>query len=105
MGGSFIFSLIYFIIKKEWKRENIGLLDQSSKEDQKLQRKVLLMTWNNTFDWWCLGICSFAAALEILIFFTIIWVFKVAHSAQMNIGICVGIWAIFPFMVAVWERV
>ena len=47
----------------------------------------------------------FAAALEIVIFFVIIWVFQVAHQAEMNIGICVGIWAIFPFIVAIWERV
>ena len=52
------------------------------------------MTWNNTFDWWVLGVITFAAALEVLIYFGIIWVFNLAHRAEMNIGICVGIWAV-----------
>ena len=63
------------------------------------------MTWDNNFDWWSLFICFLLAVIEVIIAVVIVWNFRVAHNAGLNIGICVGIFSIFPFLVAVFERI
>ena len=51
-SGSLIFSIGYFIYNKEWAKRNNeqrGLLDAQGRD-----KKVLLRTWDNKFDWYAL---------------------------------------------------
>lgn len=48
-SGSLVFSAGYFIYQKEWSKLNIP--EQQAMAEQ---RKVLLRTWDNKFDWFAL---------------------------------------------------
>lgn len=51
-SGSLIFSIVYFIYQKEWSKRNNeqrGILDAQGRD-----KKVLLRTWDNKFDWYTL---------------------------------------------------
>ena len=60
--GSLLFSICYFLYNREWAKKNVaerGMLDQSEGEGH--NRKVLLRTWDNKFDWWSLFIVGCGA--------------------------------------------
>jgi len=101
-SGSLLVSIVYFVSKREWGRLNVeqrGILDQAGRD-----KKVLLRTWDNRFDWWSLFMCFVGAAFQTAIFLSIVLTFKVARMAGLNIGIAQSIWAINPFMISILER-
>lgn len=99
--GSMLISTCYFIKTKEWTRRNPGgILDNNPNK-----RKVLLMKWNNDFDWKALGFLTFFAIYEMFMISSIILTMQVAHQAGLNNGIAIAIWSINPFFVALVERI
>lgn len=99
--GSLIFSIFFFIYKREWARRNRGpppgLLDKD-------RRKVLTRKWNsNEFDWWSVFICLVGAMFQVAIYVSIAYTFKLANMAGLNIGISQAIWAINPFQITFLE--
>ena len=68
-------------------------------------RKKLLRTWDNRFCWWSLFIIIVGAIFQTAIYATIVFTFKVAIEAGLNIGITQSIWAINPFFISILERV
>ena len=84
-SGSLLVSIVYFVSRREWSKLNVeqrGLLDQAGRD-----KKVLLRTWDNRFDWWSLFICFMGACFQTGIFLSIVLTFKVARMAGLNIGI------------------
>ena len=84
-SGSLIFSILFFIYKREWARRNHGprpgLLDKD-------RRKVLTRKWEtNEIDWWSMFFCIIGAAFQTCIYTVIAYSFKLANMADLNIGI------------------
>ena len=98
-SGGLVFAICYFIYNKEWTKTNS--LDGKSNGEP----KVLMMTWDNKFDWFTFFFCIVSAVMQMFTYFAIIICFKFSHKAGLNIGIAQSIWALNPFMVAVVERV
>jgi len=102
-SGSLIFSILFFIYKREWARRNHGprpgLLDKD-------RRKVLTRKWEtNSIDWWSIFFCVIGAAFQTCIYTVIAYSFKLAKMADLNIGISQAIWAVNPFMISVMEAI
>lgn len=77
------------------------MLDQNGERGN----KVLLMTWDNSFDWYALLIIFCGAFGQTCIYLSIVLTFKLAHMAGLNIGIAQSIWAINPFFISILEKV
>ena len=104
--GSLIFSICYFLYTREWSKRNVaqrGILDSAVSDSQ--NRKVLLLTWENKFDWWSLFIIFCGAGFQTAIYCCIALTYFMAHKATLNIGIAQAVWSINPFFVSICERV
>ena len=102
-SGSLLVGLVYFTTRCEWRKRNLeqrGLLDQAGRD-----KKVLLRTWDNRFDWCSLSICILGAIFQTCIYLSIVLCYRKAREAGLNIGIAQAIWAINPAMISVLERV
>lgn len=102
-SGSLLFGLVYFTVRCEWRKRNLeqrGLLDQAGRE-----KKVLLRTWDNSFDWRSLMICIVGAVFQTAIYLSIVLCYRKARQAGLNIGIAQAIWAINPALISVLERI
>lgn len=66
---------------------------------------MLLLTWDNKFDWKSLAVIFGLAIYEALIVSTILYTFVITHTAELNIGIAVALWSIAPFTISLMEKV
>ena len=98
--GNLLASVIYFAVNKECVKKNAP-----NARAQAGKCKVLLRTWDNSFDWRTMFFCLLSALWQFFIYASAMLCFKVAKSAGLNIGIAQCIWALNPFLVAVIERV
>lgn len=83
-SGSLLFSIAYFLKKREWALRNVGgLLDQAGQN----KTKVLLRTHDNEFCWTSFWIILAGAIFQTMIYSAIVFTFKIARQAGLNIGI------------------
>ena len=97
-SGGLLLSTTYFIYKREWSRRNIP--DQSKNTD-----KVLLLTYDNKFDWLSFLIIILGGLAYIAIFLLVSFTFNLAHRANLNIGISQSIWQVEPFFISAMEAI
>ena len=101
--GPLLFCIIYFVHRKEWARRNGPLYFKEGEAAG--GRKVLTRTWDNKLDCWTFVVVALSAGFQIFIFISVIFAFKYARLAGLNIGIITAIWSFVPFSVAVLERI
>jgi len=87
-SGALAFSILYFIFKREWKNYNSvldtpaphALVDRWGASVDLVERapKVLMRTWDNYFDWWCLFVIFAGAILQSAIYYSIVMTFKIS---------------------------
>lgn len=68
------------------------------------KHKVLLRTWDDSFDWNSFFTVVIGGCFQTCIYLAICLAFNVAKKADLNIGISQAIWAINPFFISILER-
>ena len=97
-AGPIPLTVVYFIVRKEWQKKNLP-----SNQNNENFTKVLMLTWDNRFDWKTFWVIIAGAVIQILIYVSVILGLKASRLSGLNIGIIEAFWSISPFFVAFTE--
>ena len=92
--------IIYFLVRVEWSKRN-----KPSDRSNTTIDKVMLLTWENKFDWKSLWVCIALAITQMAAYVATILPFMASRRSGLNIGIIEALWSISPFFVAFTEWV
>ena len=99
-AGHLPIPIVYFLFRKEWSKRN-----KPSDRSNTTIDKVMLLTWENKFDWKSLWVCIALAVVQGAAYVATILPFMASRRSGLNIGIIEALWSISPFFVAFTEWV